>query len=89
MSEPKKTVEDLLAEMLNEMRAARTCTPVWQYLLIMGREIEALALGIRDIGGYHSSEDLQEFARYVDLMIVELRERVEKLTGWENHSGDA
>lgn len=58
------------------------CPPVWQYLLIMGEELKGLANGAKMIGEFHTAKELTPLAKVADKAVEDIREELEKLTGW-------
>lgn len=61
-----------------------TCPPVWQYLLIMGQELIGLSKGAALIGGFHTAKELEPLAQVADKAVEDIREELEKLTGWHH-----
>ncbi len=58
------------------------CPPVWQYILIMGQELIGLAKGAKLIGSFHTAKELESLAKIADKAVEDIREELEKLTGW-------
>jgi len=60
------------------------CTPVWQYILVMGDDINASVKSLATIGSFHKDSELQPLAKWLEKVAEDLRDKVENLTGWEN-----
>lgn len=60
------------------------CPPVWQYILIMADELTGLANGAKAIGGFHKADELEPLAKVLEEAVEDVRDELEKLTGWES-----
>ena len=63
------------------------CNKTWQYILVMSGDIQSALVKLEQIGWYHQGKEdeakMTEMAQFTEKVAKDLRDRVEKLTGWE------